>query len=107
VDSHLAARPPLTAELDDTAAPGDLEESSSTSIDLARALGALDERDRELLSLRYGADLSARQIGELLEQRTNTIEVALHRALGRLRSALERNDPDVAKKRVLKPEVSP
>jgi DNA-directed RNA polymerase specialized sigma24 family protein len=37
--------------------------------------------------------LSARQIGELLGERTNTIEVALHRVLGRLRSLLE-EDPE-------------
>jgi RNA polymerase sigma factor (sigma-70 family) len=107
VDSHLAARPPVPTELADAAAPGDLEEAASTRLDLHRALGTLDERDRELLALRYGADLSARQIGELLEQRTNTVEVALHRALGRLRGALERDDPPPAEAPVLKPEVSP
>jgi len=107
VDSHLAARPPIPAELVDTVAPGDLEEAASTRLDLARALGTLDERDRELLALRYGADFSARQIGELLDQRTNTVEVALHRALGRLRRALERDDPSPAEAPVLKPEVSP
>jgi DNA-directed RNA polymerase specialized sigma24 family protein len=39
--------------------------------------------------LRYGADLTARQIAELLGERTNTIEVALHRVLARLRAELE------------------
>jgi DNA-directed RNA polymerase specialized sigma24 family protein len=53
----------------------------------------LDERDRELLALRYGADLKARQIAELLGERTNTIEVALHRALGRLRKLMEEEGP--------------
>jgi RNA polymerase sigma-70 factor (ECF subfamily) len=73
-----------------------------------RALNTLDDRDRELLSLRYGADFSARHIAELFEQRTNTVEVALHRALARLRNALERHDTaTVAESRVLKPEVSP
>ena len=32
-------------------------------------------------ALRYGADLTARQIGELLGQRTNAVEVALARAI--------------------------
>jgi RNA polymerase sigma factor (sigma-70 family) len=73
-------------------------------LDLTSAIGTLDERDRELLALRYGADLSARQIAELLEQRKNTVEVALHRALGRLR---QRDDPPPAEATVLKPEVSP
>jgi RNA polymerase sigma factor (sigma-70 family) len=56
---------------------------------LQQAVERLDERDRELLALRYGSDLSARQIGELLELRTNAVEVALHRALARLRKLLE------------------
>lgn len=54
-------------------------------LDLMRAVGALQSRDRELIGLRYGADLSARQIGALLDIRTNTVEVALHRVLARLR----------------------
>jgi DNA-directed RNA polymerase specialized sigma24 family protein len=52
----------------------------------------LDERSRELVALRYGADLTARQIGELLGERTNTVEVALHRALGKLRAILADED---------------
>ncbi len=52
------------------------------------AVASLDERDRELIALRYGADLTARQIAETLELRTNAVEVALHRALGRLRDLL-------------------
>jgi RNA polymerase sigma-70 factor (ECF subfamily) len=60
-------------------------------LDLREALASLDDRDRELIAMRYGADLKARQIAEVLGMRTNTVEVALHRALGRLRSALEGN----------------
>ena len=62
-------------------------------LELRSAMANLDDRDRELLSLRYGADLTARQIAELLELKTNAVEVALHRALGRLRGELEA-DPD-------------
>jgi RNA polymerase sigma factor (sigma-70 family) len=64
------------------------EDRSIDQLALAAAVGRLDPRDRELVALRYGSDLTARQIGELLGQRTNTIEVALHRALGRLRVLL-------------------
>jgi RNA polymerase sigma-70 factor (ECF subfamily) len=56
------------------------------------AVARLAERDRELIALRYGADLSARQIGGLLDMRTNAVEVALHRALKTLRAAMETND---------------
>ena len=47
------------------------------------------DRDRELIALRYGADLTARQIAELQGAKTNAIEVALHRALTRLRGQYE------------------
>ena len=57
--------------------------------DIRAAVGRLEERDRELIALRYGADLSAREIGRVLALRTNTVEVALHRALARLRVSLE------------------
>lgn len=65
------------------------EDDSLRRIEMRAALAQLDERERELLALRYGADLTARQIGELLDMKTNAVEVALHRALARLRSLLE------------------
>jgi RNA polymerase sigma factor (sigma-70 family) len=63
-------------------------DSWTQGIDLRAAVRALEPRDRELIALRYGADLTARQIGKLLDARTNTVEVALHRALSRLRGLL-------------------
>jgi RNA polymerase sigma-70 factor (ECF subfamily) len=57
--------------------------------DLVAALGVLAERDREIIALRFGADMSAREIAGVLEIRTNTVEVALHRALSRLRAELD------------------
>ncbi len=65
------------------------EEEAVRRLELRDAMANLDDRDRELLSLRYGADFTARQIAELLELKTNAVEVALHRALGRLRSELD------------------
>jgi RNA polymerase sigma factor (sigma-70 family) len=72
----------------DTAASGDLESDVVARLTLAEALASLSARDRELVGLRYGADLSARQIATVLDERPNTVEVALHRALGRLRTFL-------------------
>jgi RNA polymerase sigma-70 factor (ECF subfamily) len=68
----------------------DMEELAIRRLSLRAALATLDERERELIALRYGADLTARQIAELLGERTNTVEVALHRVLARLRAELER-----------------
>jgi len=48
----------------------------------------LEERDRDLIALRYGADLTARQIGDVLGMTTHAVEVALSRTLDRLRTKL-------------------
>jgi len=68
------------------------ERDLALRLDLAEALAQLDVHDRELIALRYGADLKARQIGELLQISTHAVEMALHRALGRLRDRLERDE---------------
>ncbi len=91
-----ARRAVPVAAASDSAAPGDLEQEVARRLTLAAAVATLDERDRELVALRYGADLTARQIAALLGIRTNTVEVALHRALARLRTALERSAEDDA-----------
>ena len=67
----------------------DMEELAVRRLMLRAALARLDDRQQELIALRYGADLTARQIAELLGERTNTVEVALHRVLARLRAELE------------------
>jgi RNA polymerase sigma-70 factor, ECF subfamily len=89
-----------SAELPDRPGEGH-EERTLRTLELRAAVSQLDERDRELVALRYGADLTARQIAELLELRTNAVEVALHRALARLRGALE--DPEPGKAAVTAP----
>jgi len=73
----------------DTVASGDLEQDTVNRLVLWDAVARLSERDRELIALRYGADLSARQIARQLDMATNAVDVALHRALGRLRPLLE------------------
>jgi RNA polymerase sigma-70 factor (ECF subfamily) len=67
-------------------------------LDLRSAIETLGPRDREIIGLRYGADLTARQIAELLGEKTNAIEVALHRALTRLRAVLA-DEPAAARRR--------
>ena len=71
------------------ASPEDVEGEALERLTVAAAVEGLDERSRELVALRYGADLSARQIGEILGLKTNAVEVALHRTLERLRPTLE------------------
>ncbi len=97
----------------DREAAGDLEADAIERLTLQAAVARLDERDRELLALRYGADLSARQIGQRLELSANAVDVALHRARARLRAELEErpSGDDVAQRpeglRVRKPRPAP
>jgi RNA polymerase sigma-70 factor (ECF subfamily) len=87
-------------EPDRVTAPGDLEQETVERLTLIAGLARLAERDQELLALRFGADLSARRIGELLDMRANAVDVAIHRALARLRDELnQRGHPgdDVAR----------
>jgi RNA polymerase sigma factor (sigma-70 family) len=81
----------------------DLEGEALERLTVAAAVDTLDERSRELVALRYGADLSARQIGEILGLKTNAVEVALHRTLERLRPALESSRP-IAPEPISEPE---
>jgi len=53
------------------------------------ALAMLSDRDRELVAMRYGSDLPSDEIGVVLGCTRNAADVALHRALKRLRRALE------------------
>ena len=90
----------LASEWADEPAATDVEEETIRRLTISRAVSGLDDRDRELIALRYGADLTARQIAELLGVKTNAIEVALHRALGRLRGTFgENEDPAPVRKR--------
>jgi RNA polymerase sigma factor (sigma-70 family) len=88
VDESLKYAPPQ-ADPPDRAAAGDLEADAVQRLTMQAAVARLSERDRELIALRYGADLSARQIAQRLEMSTNGVEVALHRARLRLREELD------------------
>jgi RNA polymerase sigma-70 factor (ECF subfamily) len=64
--------------------PGDEPRS-----ELATLVGALPERQRLVLFLRYYADLDYRRIAEILGVETGTVSATLHAARARLRRALE------------------
>ena len=89
VDDHLRERALAAGELVEQAGPDELEGSAVLRLSLDAAVAALDDVDRELIGLRYGADLSARQIGKLLSMKPGAVDVALHRARERLRRQLE------------------
>jgi RNA polymerase sigma-70 factor (ECF subfamily) len=87
-DRALRGAPDAPLEEWEGVSPQDVEREAVQHLTLAAAIEALDDRARDLLALRYGADLSARQIGGILEMKTNTVEVALHRVLAQMRVEL-------------------
>jgi RNA polymerase sigma-70 factor, ECF subfamily len=89
IAGQFGSREVPMAELPEIPNPESLESRVVSSLVLKNAVARLGERDRELIALRYGADLSIREISELLDIRVNAVEVALHRARGRLASKLE------------------
>lgn len=89
INDSLAPRPIPSQMLEDVQALGDLEGEAVERLMLQGAVSTLDGENRELIALRYGAGLTARQIGELTGRRTNAVEVALHRAVARLRLVLD------------------
>ena len=59
--------------------------------DLPHAMAGLDGRSRDLLALRYGAELSSKEIGRIYEMSAGAVEIALRRALNDLRPAQEQS----------------
>jgi RNA polymerase sigma-70 factor (ECF subfamily) len=98
VDGALAPSHEIPGDVPERADDGALEEHAVTRIALAGALARLSPRDRELVALRYGADLTAAAIADVMEMSTNAVEVALHRALERLRAYVEAPGDDEAAK---------
>jgi RNA polymerase sigma-70 factor (ECF subfamily) len=93
IDDALVKPRSETREQPEVSSLEDLEADALQRLTVAAAVDGLDERSRDLVALRFGADLSARQIGEILGLKTNAVEVALHRTLARLRPELEETRP--------------
>jgi RNA polymerase sigma-70 factor (ECF subfamily) len=93
IDDRAASR--LSREVADPGRPAsaEMEADALRRLDLHVALARLGGRDRDLLALRYGADLTTRQMAEILGLSTNAVEVALHRARARLRVELTGEKP--------------
>ncbi len=72
-----AARPPPAADAHVVLA-----------IDVRRALAELSEGDRRLLLARYWADMTQREVADLLGMPDGTAKVRLHRLRARLRPTL-------------------
>jgi RNA polymerase sigma-70 factor (ECF subfamily) len=90
VDHYRAARrhAPLeaAAEIAGGATPEDLAERRSDLDRLGRLLEALPERERDLLALKYGAELTNRAIARMTRLSESNVGTLLHRTVQTLRA---------------------
>jgi len=87
---HYRRQRPLTSleNARHLASEADPELGTQRQLDFERLtllLSRLEERDRELIALRYGAGLANRTIADLTELSESNVAVILHRALKKLR----------------------
>lgn len=68
--------------------PEDAALRRETKDELLEALKGLDERSRDVISLKFAAGLHSRQIAEITGLSESNVRVILYRALGQLRQAL-------------------
>jgi RNA polymerase sigma factor (sigma-70 family) len=67
----------------------DASEAVAQRDELARALATLTDEEREVVALRYGADLTVPEIAKLKNEKLTTIEGRVYRALRKLRERLD------------------
>jgi RNA polymerase sigma-70 factor, ECF subfamily len=90
IDAHRRERPvPLESPPGRVASAPGPEARFAGSPELAQALAALSDRERELVALRFGADLTGPEIAALLEITADGAHQGLSRALRKLRATLE------------------
>ena len=94
VDHYRQQRPHLpleaAADLAGGEGPESLAERRSDEAHLARLLAGLGDRERELLSLKYGAGLTNRAIARLTGLSESNVGTILHRTIGGLRADWEK-----------------
>lgn len=73
--------------------PGAVALAQMELAEMRRALLTLKPRERAVLALRFGEDLSFAQIGSVVGRPEGTVKTWLHRALAKLRVRLESPSP--------------
>ena len=78
------------ALLDQIEAKGGWDDALLDQDELRALLQVLQPRERELLALRYGADLTAEQAAEIMDLTTDNVHQITSRALKKLRHSAQR-----------------
>jgi RNA polymerase sigma-70 factor (sigma-E family) len=79
------SRSSLLADVPSARTEPGAEEAAVLRLGLAHALQSLPRRQREVVGLRYLADLSERQVADVLRTTVGSVKQHAHRALARLR----------------------
>jgi RNA polymerase sigma factor (sigma-70 family) len=98
IDHHRRDRSSLTDQFDENLVPTvpGPDERFATSPELVIALEELTERDREVIALRFGGDLSGPEIASLLDLSLANVQQILSRSLRKLRQLLDSRTPAAA-----------
>jgi RNA polymerase sigma-70 factor (ECF subfamily) len=91
IDHHRRDRSDRVEQIDERVLPAveGPEERFAASPELVEALSKLAERDREVLALRYGGDLTGPEIAQLMDLTLANVQQIISRSLRRLRTILE------------------
>lgn len=97
VDDHRRRRPVVVDTIDERQMPVAVgpEERMNGAPELLDALATLPDRDREVLALRYGGDLSGPEIAELTGLSLANVHQIISRSLRTLRRLLEQAPGEV------------
>ncbi|HZU77411.1 MAG TPA: sigma-70 family RNA polymerase sigma factor, partial [Dehalococcoidia bacterium] len=90
IDHYRRDRSKLTEPIDEELAPAipGPEEQLAQAPELLSALARLSERDREVIALRFGGDMSGPEIAHLLNLSLANVQQILSRSLRKLRVLL-------------------
>jgi RNA polymerase sigma-70 factor (ECF subfamily) len=77
--------------VDEAAGPEAMLERKEDMARLARVLEGLDERQREVVRLRFAGGLSYKEIAEITELTVTNVGFILHKALAHVRAELARS----------------
>jgi RNA polymerase sigma-70 factor (ECF subfamily) len=91
IDYHRRDRSALFDALDERVVPAvaDPAEQLAGSPELHEALATLPDRDREILALRFGGDLTGPEIAAMLDLTLANVQQITSRSLRKLRAQLE------------------
>lgn len=92
--AHLAVRAAHAAARDAVVSPEDVVVSELERRRVVAALNRLRAGDRLVVALRHFEQLSEREMAEVLDRPVGTVKSRLARAMGRLRTELERDGRD-------------